>query len=32
MREEKVFIPNGAIQLEGFISITEALSFKPKFH
>jgi hypothetical protein len=28
MREEKVFIPNGAIQLEGLISITEALSFK----
>jgi alpha/beta superfamily hydrolase len=28
MREEKVFIPSGAIQLEGLISIHEALSFK----
>ena len=28
MREEKVLIPSGAIQLEGLISIHEALSFK----
>jgi alpha/beta superfamily hydrolase len=28
MREEKVFIPSGAIQLEGLISMHEALSFK----
>ena len=28
MREEKGLIPSGAIQLEGLISIHEALSFK----
>jgi len=28
MREEKVFIPNGAIQLEGLIGTHEALSFE----